>query len=355
MINRRAFLATGGSALAARFAAPYATSLLSQTAANTYFAWEQLAPGVRLAWGVGVSLIVESAGESLLVDCKGYGLGTTLRREAEAGGSRPVAAVNTHHHGAQVGGNYAFTPDVSVLAHRRAGPRIVSGVEGILRAIAEDPQGGIITRRREQISREAHSDAGGRQAQADFDTHVANVADIVPGNFGPTATFGDSHSLKVGNLEVELHHFARAHTDNDVVVWIPTLNLMHVGNLLYIDAHPSIDVSGGGDTRGWQRYLRRMGELVGPETRVVCSDGGLLATPHDFVTQADYFERLRALVENALDAGMTREQTVDFIPSTEMNRFARMGNPGQLAVNLEVVYNELRLERGQGALGGTAS
>jgi glyoxylase-like metal-dependent hydrolase (beta-lactamase superfamily II) len=346
MISRRMFLATGGAALAGRSVAWDPTVLPPQAADSTYFAWQQLAEGVRLALGAGgTSMVIGSEGEALLVDCKGYGLGATLRREVEADGSRLVAVVNTHHHSAQTGGNYAFSPDVPLIAHRRAGPRIVSGVESVLEAIEQDPEGGIIARRRQQIFEAAHSDAGARQALEDFDAHVAGVDRLVPGSFRPTIAFEGSHALRVGSIDVELRHFGRAHTDDDIVVWIPALNLMHVGNLLYIDTHPIIDALRGGDTRGWQRCLQRAHELAGPEALVVPSDGGLIASTHDFDTQIDYFEQIRALAGNALDASMSRQEMVDFIPSTGMGRFTRLASPERLPDNLGIVYDELSRER----------
>ena len=203
MISRRALLATGGAALAGRVVAWDPAAFSPQASDNTYFAWEELAEGVRLAVGAGgTSMVIGSEGEALLVDCKGYGLGATLRREVEADGSRLVAVVNTHHHSDQTGGNYAFTPDVPVIAHRRAGPRIVSGVERVLEAIEQDPEGGIIARRRQTIFEAAHSDAGARQALEDFDAHVAGVDRLVPGNFGPTTMFEGKYTVRVGSMEV---------------------------------------------------------------------------------------------------------------------------------------------------------
>jgi len=339
MISRRGFLAAG-----AVLAGPFLPSVplrLGQSP-GTYFAWEELAPGLRVArGGGGASLVVTSAGESLLVDCKGYGLGTTLRREVEADGSRLVAVVNTHHHSAQTGGNVAFTADVPVIAHRRTGPRVVSAVDSVVEALREDPGGDLIANRRQQIAAGAYNEGGRRQALLDFDTLVAGDLNIVPGNYGPTEVFEDSHTVRVGSLDVELYHFGRAHTDNDIVVWVPAHGIMHVGNLVYVDEHPVIDAPRGGDTRSWQRSLSRAHDITGPEAVVVPADGEVLAAAHDLETQKAYFDDLRALVQNALDAGMSRQETVDFIPSTRMGRFTSRTADQRLPVNLGIVYDEL--------------
>ncbi len=342
MISRRAFL-TVSTAFAARYASFLSPAAgLVQQSGPTYFAWESLAEGLRVArGGGGASLLVTSAGESLLVDCKGYGLGTTLRREVEADGSRLTAVVNTHHHANQTGGNIAFAADVPLIAHRRAGPRIVSAVEGVLEALLQDPGGGLIERRRSQISAEAHTEEGRRSALLDFDDHVASIDGIVPGNFGPSTVFSDALELSVGDVAVELHHFGNAHTDNDVVVWIPEHRTAHAGNLVYIDAHPLIDAPRGGSIRGWQRCLGRTRELCGPEAMIVPADGALHATTHDLDVQNTYFDEIVALAQVAFDAGMSREETVDFIPNTRMGRFANLAEPARLATNLGVAYDEI--------------
>ena len=345
MISRRVFLARS-SAISVGLAAWPRGVLDAQAQPTTYFGWELLAEGARVArGGGGASLVITSDGESLLVDCKGYGLGTTLRREVEADGNFLVAAVNTHHHSPQTGGNFAFTPDVPVFAQRGAGQHVESSVNGVLQSLQEDGEGGIIARRRALIFEMALTDAGALAAMDDFDTHVAGVDQLSAANFRPTESFADSHTLRVGSLEVQLHHFGRAHTDNDVVVWVPDLRLMHVGDLLYVDAHPEIDAGRGGETRSWQRVLQRVAELAGPEATMIPSEGDLVATTHDIDAQIDYFEQIRGLAQGAVDAGMSRQETVDFIPTTNLGRFANLARPELLAVNLGTVYDELTFGR----------
>ena len=344
MISRRAFLARSGTLTAGLTA--WRGGLTYAQAPPTYFNWESPKEGVRFArGGGGASLVVSSGGESLLVDCKRYGLGTTLRREVESDTTTLVAVVNTHHHRTPAGGNFAFTPDLPVIAQRRAARRILSSANGILESLRGDTEGDIIARRRQLIADMAYSTEGARAALADFDAHVATLDDIVAGSFGPTVVFDESYTGRVGGLDFELYHFGRAHTDNDLVVWVPGLDVMHVGNLVEVDAHPLIDVGRGGDTRSWQSYLRRVLPIVGPQTLLLPSDGELVANVHDIEAQIEYFDRLRGLAQGAIDAGMSRQETVDFIPTTNLGRFSGLARSEQLATNLGIVYDELDVGR----------
>ena len=343
MISRRGFLtglSTGTmvSLLAGRNTV-FATD--PQTAQDsTYFHWSTIADDVRVAFGGGgASLVYSSGGESILIDCKGYGLGTRLRREVEEGGNRLVCAANTHHHSDQTGGNVAFTSDLPVVAHERAGRRIVSSVRGVLEAVREDPEG-VIGRRRGAIREMAHSELGADLAMGEFYELAARIDEITPESFGPTATFSDVHTIEVGGQEVEFLHLGAGHTDNDIVVEIAAANVMHVGNLVHLESHPVIDARGGADTASWRRSLETLLEVTEAATMVVTSDGPF-SYRDALQNQIDYFDQLHDLVSNAIQAGMEREELVQFIPSTGLGRFSGLANSNRLEINLGIVYDEM--------------
>ena len=47
-----------------------------------------------------------------------------------------------------------------------------------------------------------------------------------------------------------MHHYARAHTDGDSVVFFPGANVVHMGDIYVRYGFPFIDVIGGGNVRG---------------------------------------------------------------------------------------------------------
>ena len=341
MLTRRRLVWRVAMGAVASVLRPAAGFAIQQAPEDTrYFHWTTIGPGARVAFGAGgTSLVVASGGQSLLVDTKGYGLGATLRREVEADGNRLVGVVNTHHHANQTGGNIAFTADIPVYAHERAQYRIGDGVETVLEAVAEDPVG-VVDGRRDQIRELAHTDAGAATALADFIELTADIDRIGPEQFTPTEVFDRIHTLQVGSLTVELHHIDRAHTDNDVLVWVPALDVMHVGNLVYEGRHPDIDVRSGATTSGWLRCLRTMVEMTQPTTTIVPSDGAL-ALRDALQRQHDYFETLRRVVRRAIDSGMPRGEAMGFIPTTNMGRFPGLARRDLLPVNLAAVYDEM--------------
>jgi glyoxylase-like metal-dependent hydrolase (beta-lactamase superfamily II) len=85
----------------------------------------------------------------------------------------------------------------------------------------------------------------------------------------PTSTetqliFGRQVRLFPGGVEVRI--FAsehRAHTNRDVVVWLPSEKVLHVGDLFLPGSYPAIDVSEGqGSAIGWLEAMRHVIESV---------------------------------------------------------------------------------------------
>jgi glyoxylase-like metal-dependent hydrolase (beta-lactamase superfamily II) len=82
-----------------------------------------------------------------------------------------------------------------------------------------------------------------------------------PTSAGTQLIFGRQVRLFPGGVEVRI--FAsehRAHTNRDVVVWLPSEKVLHVGDLFLPGSYPAIDVSEGqGSAIGW---LEAMGQVI---------------------------------------------------------------------------------------------
>ena len=340
MLTRREFsalvLATGGSSIIPR-------SLVRQDSTPaTFFDWRAVSAQVRVAFiGGGNAMAFAADGEALVVDCKGHGLGGSLRREVEATGSRLVAAVNTHHHSDHTGGNIVFAADLPLIAHERCSERIISGVKRVLTRYRQDPER-ILRRARASIRTMAYSGAAADAALADLDTLAARADTIEPSAYAPTQSFDSYHEIQVGGRTVELHHIGAGHTDNDVIVRIPEEEeyVIHAGDLLFNGGHPLLDVGARATSLGWQRCLKRILELADPSTYVVPGHGAITLR-HALTTQWEYFERLRDAVGDAIAAGMSREQTMDIVPGTQLEALEGLSRTPELEINLGAIYDEM--------------
>jgi cyclase len=67
---------------------------------------------------------------------------------------------------------------------------------------------------------------------------------------------GAEYSLKLGGVTVELHHFGRAHTSGDTVVYFPDLKVVSISDTVTTGkTGPLIDYAGGGSATDWTNVL----------------------------------------------------------------------------------------------------
>lgn len=244
----------------------------------------------------GNSVVLTSEGESLLIDAKQAVLGPALRREMKAHSGTLRRVLNTHHHFDHAGGNGAFSGEVPIVAHANAVRRIEASREAFLAQL-----GAKIDALR--VSTAPGASEAADDAQAFLDT-LANL----PGDaLTPKERWAPEQKLLVGNLPVVVHHFGSGHTDNDLVVHVPSENLVITGDLVFHGYHPFFDAEGGADIFGWLRALQQVRMLCNERT-VVVPGHGPVSDRGCIDRQMQYLVEVVAAVRRAIDAGKTREE-----------------------------------------------
>ena len=193
--------------------------------------WREIAEGVYARrysdFNVTVGLIV-GGDSSLVIDTRSSERqGRELMDEVHWITAGSLRVVNTHHHYDHAFGNHAFLP-AEIWAHERCAIRL-----------REDS-------RTTQLSLAA---AMPEMAAEYVDTPIAP----------PDKTFRDGVELDLGGRSVQLTHFGRGHTDNDVVVVVPDGHVVFAGDLVEQGGPPSFDDSFPLD---WPGTLGRMLDVV---------------------------------------------------------------------------------------------
>lgn len=293
-----------------------------------------LPPSAELATTGGNGLLVIGKGVALLIDTKYAALGPTLRNEARdiaaEHGAQLTHVVNTHHHADHTGGNHSFAGDVTLLAHEKALPRILDenqfkryrdGVDGTVALVGKSKLPGI-----DAVLNDA------AKVKADFESGALTAQ-----SFAPNKTVSRDTSLDIGGVEVWLRHFGPAHTDNDIVVHLPTLNLLHTGDLVFNKLHPYMDGSAGSSSTSWQKALSDCVLLCDDKT-IVIPGHGELTDRVGVLMQSQYFTKLREIVRHAKDVdGMTRDEAMKL----KTGAFEGYGFDRMLPNSIGVIYDEL--------------
>jgi len=292
-----------------------------------FFQWERVSDRVRVALGGGGNAVLyQGDGEAAVTDGKNFGLGRILRREAEAHGVPVGLLVNTHHHGDHSGGNEGFR-DLPRRAHAHTVPRIRATAEANLARAAE-----ALPALREELAAQ-----GRAAAAADVEAQLEALDGLAPDDFLPTDTFDRESQVDVGGGSLELRWVSRGHTDGDNFIFLPQENVLHTGDLFFHGRHPYVDDGAGATPDGWIRCLDAMLALCNADTVVVPGHGDL-TDREGLAGQRAYFERLQAMVEEAIYEGRSRDEVTALAPE---DLAALPGAERHLPRNLGIVYDEI--------------
>jgi glyoxylase-like metal-dependent hydrolase (beta-lactamase superfamily II) len=154
----------------------------------------------------------------------------------------------------------------------------------------------------------------------------------------PTETFYSSDPqplfYELGGYRIEYGHLAEAHTDGDIYVRFSDDDVIAVGDVLAVDAFPTLDYSTGGWIGGAQDATSLLLELAGPDTRIVAGEGSP-RTRSALEDQKALLDELRERIRLRIIEG----KSVDEILAEEiMEGYETLANPRQFVSN---VYNGL--------------
>jgi cyclase len=235
-LNRRAVLrgiagALAGSSLGSVLRVGRAAEALGVTA---------VAPGLTLLGGAGGNILAlaTDAGKVLVDSGAAASSQAILRTVDDLPGGRVTALFNTHWHLDQIGGNEALgAAGATIFAHAKTRQRLSTGYY--------------------------------------VPTEDRYEAPLAPAG-RPTQFFHSEGATTVGNRRIEYGYLLEAHTDGDIYVFFPDLNVVAVGDAVSPLRDPELDWFGGGWLGGRVDSLARLLELGDEDTRFVPSYGPIV-------------------------------------------------------------------------------
>jgi len=219
--------------------------------------------------------------------------------------SAPIRyVVNTHWHGDHTFGNEQFRP-AGIVAHMTCRDDLRAGWNSTHALLAR-----LYPHLTEEIQQVA-----------------MNLADL---------TFSDALTLWVGESQLELRYFGRAHTRGDIVVLLPKQEVLFAGDLVFNGYVPSMQDSYPSD---WLEVLQALEEL---NIRTVVPGHGPLGPAGLLRDTRDCLAQIIGEAKGGFSAGLSPETTSQ---SLSMGRFAGWGRQAdRLPAGVERVYRELRGE-----------
>ncbi len=140
----------------------------------------------------------------------------------------------------------------------------------------------------------------------------------------PTQTTRGDGSMQVAGQSIDYGYMPAAHTDGDLFVHIPMLNLLVAGGVVSAESWPLLDYRNGAWLGGRVRALQRLAGLVKPDTRVVPADGRVM-TGAEIMRHRDMYQKLFTTMIGYLNMGLGPEDAVQRNPLKEYT--AEFGDP----------------------------
>jgi glyoxylase-like metal-dependent hydrolase (beta-lactamase superfamily II) len=133
----------------------------------------------------------------------------------------------------------------------------------------------------------------------------------------PSITYpGAEYTVQLGDVKVELHHFGRAHTSGDTVVFFPDLRVVALSDTVTTGkTGPLIDYAGGGSATDWTNVLA--GILSLDFDAAIPGNGGVL-TKADVLAYKTKFDTVIARARELVRAGVPQDQLLAMIKTDDI-------------------------------------
>lgn len=204
--------------------------------------------------------------------------------------------VNTHHHGDHTNGNCLF-PEATIIGHHRCRDGVLASTIGGLDAIFGPIDWG----------------------------------DLEPSP--PNVCFDERLDVHVDGLRVELHAAAGpAHTNGDVVAWLPERSVLFAGDLVFNGGTPFVLMGSVAGSLAAVERLRAFGAAT-----IVPGHGGVCG-PDVLETVAGYLGFVADVATDAKAAGLA---PLDAARQADLGPYAELLDSERLVGNLHRAYAEL--------------
>jgi len=230
----------------------------------------KVAGNVYMLEGAGGNIGVSVGDDGLLiVDDQFAPLADKIRAALKGIADKKLHFIlNTHWHGDHTGGNVAFGPEATIIAHDNVRKRLAT----------------------EQKS-----------------TVFNSTTPPSPKEALPVITFDQTLTVHFNGEEIRAIHYPKGHTDGDSVIFFTTSNVVHLGDDFFAGRFPFVDLESGGSVEG---LIKNIGEIIAkiPAGAKLIPGHGPISTVDDLKSYHRMLQQTTEIVRGKISAGKTLDQ-----------------------------------------------
>ncbi len=219
--------------------------------------------------------------------------------------SKPIRLlINTHHHGDHILSNCLYMP-AAIVSHAKCYQVLRERFQGFIQTV------------------------GNRPGMAE---HVKGLRPVLP-----DLTFEREMDLHVDERLVQLRYLGKAHTDNDIAVYLSEEKVLFAGDLAFNNSMPAAHE---GYVTAWAQAL---GDLDKWEITTVVPGHGNLGSKKELKALRDFFAQVERDARQCFQAGVSAEEAAKQIMPAEAKSWSPAGPYGFPYV-VQRLYAEFRGE-----------
>jgi cyclase len=143
----------------------------------------------------------------------------------------------------------------------------------------------------------------------------------------PTETFTAGGKLAFGQEAITYTHIPLSHTDGDAFVFFPNANILHTGDLLFVNRYPVVDYTAGGSLAGMAAALDQMDKVGDASTRIIPGHGAATATKAEMRQAREAWLTINQRLEQLAQQGRTVEEAIAAAPTKDFDMAFNTPNP----------------------------
>lgn len=260
------------------------SALWSQNFDEVEITHEQVSDNLYVLFGAGGNIGVISGPDGhVLIDDQFEELGEKISDKLESlhPGMKVKYCINTHYHYDHSDGNKYFGARGSeIIAHNRT---------------------------RDYLSQDMSIGLPGNEP---------TIQKALPEEALPGLTFAEKMVLHLNGKEIHLIHIPSAHTDTDLVVYLPEENILHGGDIFVRYGVPFIDSGQGGSFKGMMKAAEELLSICNQET-ILIPGHGFVSTYEDLQGYRDMLFAIWDNVKGQKEKGLSLVEVQDTKPAED--------------------------------------